>query len=100
MGWRLRLWIQNPLDMSVTYRSIYIYIYIYMGIHALCIPIKPCNQHPNWNNCANLQPRHPNKVKFTIYVTCTFQTQRFSCAWLGELKVQLGHPIKVCGGDE
>ena len=77
-----------------------IYIYIYMGIHALCIPIKPCNQHPNWNNCANLQPRHPNKVKFTIYVTCTFQTQRFSCAWLGELKVQLGHPIKVCGGDE
>ena len=33
-------------------------------------------------------------------MTCTFQTQWLSCAWLGELKVQLGHPIKVCGGDE
>ena len=86
---------QDPLGLCVTYLSIYIYIYIWGYI--VFTPIKTCSQHPNQNNCANLQLHHPNKIKFNVHVTNTSQTQKLSCAWLGELRVRLGWQIKECG---
>ena len=82
---------QDPSGICVTYLSIYIQRYV------VFTPIKTCSQHPNQNNCANPQLHDPNKIKFNVHVTNTSQTQKLSCAWLGELRVRLGWQIKECG---